>query len=400
MSAKRQQAVAFFVGQGWTVAQSAGIVANLEAESGLRPDAVGDGGAAYGIAQWHPPRQSTFAGLFGKPIQGSSLSEQLYFVHAELQGTEKAAGDKLAACTTAGEAGASVSVNYERPADKVGEADKRAMLAERIAQEYASAPIPPAPIPTPPATPKPPYTPDLPSQRPESAMPAILATLLPMVLGMFSPAGQAQLQPITSKPADQIAPFLMSLFSQIAGSTGVVPAGQPIKTDAEAVAAVAELQKLKTTNAALVADIEAKALGYLSDLAPLFDKLAQADAATNAALLAGRNAALERAIKDPYDVAPVMVKNVTQTSNWLLGGLAAATMAAMILKGLFPDLPDYVSMILPVLGLLAGQISKERGAIIGYRFDGTPASNSANAINAEVARAGQVATAAKRGVVG
>lgn len=144
MTARRQQAVAFFVKQGWTPEQSAGIVANLEAESGLRPDAVGDGGQAYGIAQWHPPRQSGFAGLFGKPIQGSSFEDQLYWVHAELQGSEKAAGDKLAACTTAGEAGACVSVNYERPADKAGEADKRAMLAERIAQEYASAPTAPA----------------------------------------------------------------------------------------------------------------------------------------------------------------------------------------------------------------------------------------------------------------
>ena len=89
----RQQAVEFFIYQGWTLPQAAGIVANLEAESRLRPDAVGDGGQAYGIAQWHPPRQAGFEALLGKPIKGSSFEDQLYWVHAELVSTEKRAGN-------------------------------------------------------------------------------------------------------------------------------------------------------------------------------------------------------------------------------------------------------------------------------------------------------------------
>src|SRR6185369_14777705 len=167
MNEKRLQALSFFIHQGWTPQQSAGIVANLEAESGLRADAVGDGGQAYGIAQWHPPRQANFSAVIGKDIRDSSFEDQLAFVHAELRNTEKAAGDALGSCTSAGEAGACVSTMYERPADREGEAAKRARLAEIIFQEYgsspANAPEPPTGVPTEvPATPASPASPVFP----------------------------------------------------------------------------------------------------------------------------------------------------------------------------------------------------------------------------------------------
>src|SRR5574343_2061415 len=106
---QRQQALAYFMEQGWTAAQAAGIVANLEAESNLRPDAVGDGGQAYGSAQWHPPRQAEFSRLYGRSIQGSTLEDQLAFVHAELIGTEEQAGLALRTCLTSASAGSGVS---------------------------------------------------------------------------------------------------------------------------------------------------------------------------------------------------------------------------------------------------------------------------------------------------
>src|SRR5260364_215450 len=73
------QAVSFFEQKGWTHKQAAGIVANLKIESGLNPNAVGDGGKAYGIAQWHPPRQAEFRRAFGKDIRAATLTEQLEF---------------------------------------------------------------------------------------------------------------------------------------------------------------------------------------------------------------------------------------------------------------------------------------------------------------------------------
>ena len=216
-------------------------------------------------------------------------------------------------------------------------------------------------------------------------MPAILATLLPMVLGMFSPGAQAQLQPIAARPADQIGPFLLSLFSQIGQQTGVVPAGQQIKTDAEAVAAVAELAKQKQVNAQLVADIEAHALGYLADLAPLFDRLAQADKAENEARRVGMDAAMVRQQGADPAIVRLVVGNVQGQSWMVLGGLVVALILTAIAKGIWPDMPDYFTVVLALAGPLFGQVMKERGAIIAYYFDGTPASNASAALNQQIA---------------
>lgn len=129
-----------FVEMGWTPEQAAGIAANLKKESEFRPDAVGDGGQAYGIAQWHKDRQDAFKKWSGKDIKGSSRDEQLAFVNYELrQGNEQAAGKKLAAATTAEEAGAIVSKHYERPAAREQEAAERGRLAQAIAAAAKAA---------------------------------------------------------------------------------------------------------------------------------------------------------------------------------------------------------------------------------------------------------------------
>jgi hypothetical protein len=134
-----RQAIDYFVAQGWTQAQAAGIVANLQAESNLRPTAVGDNGRAVGIAQWHPDRQADFQAQMNRPVQGSTLEEQLQFVQHELtNGNEQNAGNRLRQATTANEAGAIVSRHYERPADRNGEAQRRAQRAAGILNNYAS----------------------------------------------------------------------------------------------------------------------------------------------------------------------------------------------------------------------------------------------------------------------
>ena len=138
------RSMAFFQGKGWTKEQAAGISANLGLESNFNPAAVGDSGRAYGAAQWHESRQQQFAKWAGKPMQGSSLDEQLGFVHYELtQGQEQAAGDLLRKAKSARDAGDIVSRKYERPADADGDAAKRAAVAEVIANRV------PAPSPAP-----------------------------------------------------------------------------------------------------------------------------------------------------------------------------------------------------------------------------------------------------------
>lgn len=127
---EEQAAMAYFQAQGWSREQAAGLAANIKRESAFRADAVGDNGKAYGIGQWHPDRQAVFQKVFGKPIQGSSIEEQMAFMQYELtQGNERKAGNLLKGATRADEAAAIVSKHYERPADREGEAAKRGQMA-------------------------------------------------------------------------------------------------------------------------------------------------------------------------------------------------------------------------------------------------------------------------------
>ena len=77
---------------------------------------MGDGGQAYGIAQWHSPRQRDFERIMGRPLKGSSLQDQLEFMQWELNNTEKSAGAKLKAAQSAAEAAEIVDKFYERSA--------------------------------------------------------------------------------------------------------------------------------------------------------------------------------------------------------------------------------------------------------------------------------------------
>lgn len=122
--------VDFFQSKGWTREQAMGIAANLQRESNFDPEAVGDGGQARGVAQWHPDRQREFEKFAGKNIRQSTLEDQLNFVDYELtKGNEKGAGDRLRQAQTPYEAGSIVSKYYERPKDRDGEADMRGTLA-------------------------------------------------------------------------------------------------------------------------------------------------------------------------------------------------------------------------------------------------------------------------------
>ena len=133
-------ALDFFIQQGWTPEQAAGLVANLQAESGqnLDPNIFGDGGAGYGIAQWHGPRQRDFQRIMGKPLKGSSLEDQLKFVQWELTHSEKRAGARLKDAKTAAEAAAIVDQYYERSSGI--HRDKRIKLAQNLVPSQLAEP--------------------------------------------------------------------------------------------------------------------------------------------------------------------------------------------------------------------------------------------------------------------
>lgn len=132
------EAVKYFMGQGWSREQAAGITAGLGHESSFNPRAVGDRGAAYGLAQWHGDRQANFRQVFGHDIRQSTMGEQLAFVQWELTHSEKRAGEMIRRAATAREAGGAASRFYERPADVMGNVRVRGAAAERLAAQTAA----------------------------------------------------------------------------------------------------------------------------------------------------------------------------------------------------------------------------------------------------------------------
>ena len=143
-----RQAFDFFVQSGWTPSQAAGLIANIEAESSFRVDALGDGGHAHGICQWHHDRFDKFPICFpGRLIDGSTFDEQLQFVNFELldprsgdgnRSAEHVAADHLRAAADARMAGGVVSQFYERPADVQGNITLRGRLAVKWFAKFAA----------------------------------------------------------------------------------------------------------------------------------------------------------------------------------------------------------------------------------------------------------------------
>ena len=126
-------AMDYFTQKGWSLEQAAGIVANLQAESGqnLNPSALGDNGQAYGIGQWVGPRQRLFATKMGRPLQGSNLQDQLDFIQWELTNSEAKAGRALKGAQTAADAAAIVDQYYERSNGQARQ--KRMAMANALA---------------------------------------------------------------------------------------------------------------------------------------------------------------------------------------------------------------------------------------------------------------------------
>lgn len=142
----------FFMRNGYSSAQAAGLVANLAQEDGdFDPGKVGDSGTAYGIAQWHKDRQDDFKRIMGRDIHGSSREDQLKFMQWELDHQSYLGGDEIRHARTASQAAALASVNYFRPgltqADQLREMSNRAGLGT---DWYNTLSAPPAQMPTPP----------------------------------------------------------------------------------------------------------------------------------------------------------------------------------------------------------------------------------------------------------
>ena len=124
--------MAYFLAQGWTHNQAAGIVGNLQVESNVDPGRGQDGGGpGYGLAQWEGPRQRAFQAWAGKDIHGSSMEDQLAFIQHELETTESGAAKALRATNTPEDAARVFCERYERPG--ISHLDRRMACAKLIA---------------------------------------------------------------------------------------------------------------------------------------------------------------------------------------------------------------------------------------------------------------------------
>ncbi|WP_159585914.1 phage tail tip lysozyme [Chelativorans xinjiangense] len=117
VSDRAAAAMAFYESRGYSKVQAAGIVGNLIAESNLRPSgAVGDGGTAFGIAQWRGERLNRLKRYAASNnLDWQDFETQLAFVDVELQSQETAAFRALKDAKTVDEATAAF-IGYERPA--------------------------------------------------------------------------------------------------------------------------------------------------------------------------------------------------------------------------------------------------------------------------------------------
>lgn len=136
---KKKKAYTFFVSKGYTPQQSAGIVANLIAESSLDTKIEGDRGTAVGLAQWRLERRENLEKMYGD--QWHSFENQLEFVDWELKNTEVGAYKALQNATTASEAALIFSDEYERPHEDWARNTERQATASKIANQYAGIPL-------------------------------------------------------------------------------------------------------------------------------------------------------------------------------------------------------------------------------------------------------------------
>jgi hypothetical protein len=129
----------FFIAQGWSEAQVAGIMANVQKESGFDPGIVNKTGGDAGLFQWRGPRARQFQAMYGHRVQDGTLQEQLQFAQWELTHTEKRAGDRLRQITEAGAAGDWVTRGFERPDPNHINiiAAERSALARRMQGQYS-----------------------------------------------------------------------------------------------------------------------------------------------------------------------------------------------------------------------------------------------------------------------
>lgn len=105
--------------RGMAEHEADGFLMNFGSESGLNTGAVGDNGAAFGVAQWNGPRQDALRAFAAeRKIDPSNADLQMDYLMSELNGPEAAAWKKIRATKTPSAAAVAVLNSFERPAEE------------------------------------------------------------------------------------------------------------------------------------------------------------------------------------------------------------------------------------------------------------------------------------------
>jgi hypothetical protein len=154
LSDREKEAHDYFRANGWSEAQTAGLLGYIKGESSFNPNAfnpAGGGQGAQGIAQWRGPRIAAFRKMFGHDPKDGTLHEQLQFMQWELINSERGTGNALSNDTDAAQAGADVLRLYGRPSpDQLASLERqRAGYAQgydkRFSHRQVTTPKPVAP---------------------------------------------------------------------------------------------------------------------------------------------------------------------------------------------------------------------------------------------------------------
>lgn len=133
--ANQKKARDYFISQGWSEEQTAGLLARMQLESGFSPYIRGDHGAAFGLFQWHKPRRDNFFKVFGHRMEDSTFDEQLRFAQWELQHSHAGAGAHLRAAQDSASAGEIASREYIAPGLTPADQAREALNTSRLAQQ-------------------------------------------------------------------------------------------------------------------------------------------------------------------------------------------------------------------------------------------------------------------------
>ncbi len=136
------QGMAYFMSQGWSAAQAAGIMSNVGSESSFNPraDSVDKNTGLHhrGLFQWDPTRWAALT-KWAK-TNNPSAAQQFQFAQSELMGNESRAGAMLRATSTPGAAGVAFDNGFERSGDTPDQQRVRGLNAYAFDMSPSGAP--------------------------------------------------------------------------------------------------------------------------------------------------------------------------------------------------------------------------------------------------------------------